>query len=87
MSLMAARNSNECLLIIFDFDGVLADSKEAYALQMQETIEFFTQKKLSDDAFKGRGGNTDQGAECYRKNAEAELKYISQYKLFHRCHY
>ncbi len=57
---MDARNTKECLLIIFDFDGVLADSKKAYTIQMQETIEFFTKKKIPDEVFNLRGGNTDQ---------------------------
>ncbi|MHA1200422.1 MAG: HAD family hydrolase [Candidatus Heimdallarchaeaceae archaeon] len=58
---MTARNTEDCLLIIFDFDGVLADSTEAYALQMQDTVEYFTKKKIPEEVFKQRGGNTDQG--------------------------
>lgn len=57
---MGLRNREKCCLIIFDFDGVLADSKEAYAMQMQETVEHFSGKKLSDKVFKERVGNTDQ---------------------------
>lgn len=75
---MTARNTTECLLIIFDFDGVLADSKEAYALQMQETIEFFTKKKLPEDAFKGRGGNTDQGQDFVEFLGTNDLEVIDE---------
>ncbi len=57
---MIPRNEEKCLLIIFDFDGVLADSQSAYAFQMQETVEYFTNKKIPEDVFRERGGNTDQ---------------------------
>lgn len=82
---MIARNTKECLLIIFDFDGVLADSTEAYALQMQETVEFFTKKKIPEEVFKQRGGNTDQsqdfveflGTKDPEKIDKAIIHYVS----------
>lgn len=57
---MSVENKEFSLLIIFDFDGVLADSQEAYAMQMFETVEFFTNKQIPMEVFKQRGGNTDQ---------------------------
>jgi phosphoglycolate phosphatase len=54
------KDQENSLLIIFDFDGVLADSKEAYTTQMQKTLEVFTNKKISTDEIKSRVGNTDQ---------------------------
>ncbi|MCE7741093.1 MAG: HAD family hydrolase [Candidatus Heimdallarchaeota archaeon] len=82
---MIARNTKECLLIIFDFDGVLADSTKAYALQMQETVEFFTKKKIPEEVFKQRGGNTDQsqdfveflGTKDPEKIDKAIIHYVS----------
>ncbi len=58
---MNSRKTENCLLIVFDFDGVLADSKDAFALQMQDTIKFFTNKLIPEEIFKERVGNTDQG--------------------------
>ena len=57
---MTLRNKKNSLLIIFDFDGVLVDSKEAYALQMQETVETLIQKKIPEEELRVRVGNTDQ---------------------------
>lgn len=54
------RRLENSLLIIFDFDGVLADSKEAYTTQMQKTLEFFTNKEIPTKEIKSRVGNTDQ---------------------------
>ncbi|UJG41661.1 MAG: HAD family hydrolase [Candidatus Heimdallarchaeum aukensis] len=47
-------------VVIFDFDGVISDSKRAYALQMQETIKKISGKDISISEFDKRGGNTDQ---------------------------
>ena len=47
-------------VVIFDFDGVISDSKKAYALQMQETIKKISGKDISISEFDKRGGNTDQ---------------------------
>lgn len=57
---MNTKNSSSSLLIIFDFDGVLANSKEAYAAQMKETIESISTKTYSNEIFSQRVGNTDQ---------------------------
>ncbi|MCG3226601.1 MAG: HAD family hydrolase [Candidatus Heimdallarchaeota archaeon] len=54
------KNSKNSLLIIFDFDGVLADSKKAYTTQMQKTLEVFANKKISAEEIRSRVGNTDQ---------------------------
>lgn len=72
---MGLRNQTKCCLIIFDFDGVLADSKEAYAMQMQETVEHFSGKKLSEEVFKERVGNTDQKQDFieFLENDDSEL--------------
>jgi phosphoglycolate phosphatase-like HAD superfamily hydrolase len=72
---MGLRNQTKCCLIIFDFDGVLADSKEAYAMQMQETVEHFSGKRLSDRVFKERVGNTDQKQDFieFLENDDPEL--------------
>ncbi len=55
-----SKNPKNSLLIIFDFDGVLADSKNAYTTQMQRTLEVFTNKSISTEEIKSRVGNTDQ---------------------------
>ena len=57
---MKSHNKLSNLLIIFDFDGVLADSKDAYAAQMKETIEKLSNYVYSIDVFKERIGNTEQ---------------------------
>lgn len=57
---MITKDLNSSLLIIFDFDGVLADSKDAYAAQMKETIESISKKTFSEKNFSERVGNTDQ---------------------------
>ena len=57
---MNSKGLNSSLLIIFDFDGVLADSKDAYAAQMKETIESISKKTFSEKIFSERVGNTDQ---------------------------
>jgi phosphoglycolate phosphatase len=54
------RNTENSLLIIFDFDGVLADSKTAYTTQMQKTLEIFANKAISEEEIRSRVGNTDQ---------------------------
>ncbi|MCG3222137.1 MAG: HAD family hydrolase [Candidatus Heimdallarchaeota archaeon] len=54
------KNSENPLLIIFDFDGVLADSKNAYTTQMQRTLEVFANKEISAEEIRSRIGNTDQ---------------------------
>ena len=54
------KNSENPLLIIFDFDGVLADSKNAYTTQMQKTLAVFANKKISAEEIRSRVGNTDQ---------------------------
>ncbi|NPD87709.1 MAG: HAD family hydrolase [Asgard group archaeon] len=54
------KNSANPLLIIFDFDGVLADSKSAYTIQMQRTLEMFANKEISAKEIRSRVGNTDQ---------------------------
>ena len=54
------KNSTNSLLIIFDFDGVLADTKSAYTMQMQKTLENFTNKEISTKEIRSRVGNTDQ---------------------------
>jgi len=55
-----SKNINSSLLIIFDFDGVLANSKDAYAAQMKEVIESISEKTFSKNIFSERVGNTDQ---------------------------
>ena len=57
---MNSKDINSSLLIIFDFDGVLANSKDAYAAQMKETIESISKKTFSKEIFSERVGNTDQ---------------------------
>ncbi len=57
---MNSKDLNSSLLIIFDFDGVLANSKGAYAAQMKETIESISKKTFSKKMFSERVGNTDQ---------------------------
>lgn len=84
-------------LIIFDFDGVIVDSKEAYALQMQDTIEKISGIKIDKRVFEERVGNTDQKSDFieFLKTEETEIinqavqiygsltdKYISLRKLF-----
>ncbi|MHA2255351.1 MAG: HAD family hydrolase [Candidatus Heimdallarchaeaceae archaeon] len=54
------KTSENPLLIIFDFDGVLADSKNAYTTQMQRTLEVFANKEISTEEIRSRVGNTDQ---------------------------
>ncbi len=65
-------------LIIFDFDGVIVDSKEAYALQMQDTIEKVSGIKIDKHVFEERVGNTDQKSDFieFLKTEDAEI--ISQ---------
>lgn len=46
--------------MLFDFDGVIADSKDAYTAQMRETLEYFSDLEISDEIIKSRVGNTDQ---------------------------
>ena len=48
------------LLVIFDFDGVICDSKQAYAAQMKKTVEVLSQNSFSEETYKKRVGNTDQ---------------------------
>ncbi len=55
-----SKDIKSSLLIIFDFDGVLANSKDAYAAQMKETIESISMKTFSKKIFSERVGNTDQ---------------------------
>ena len=55
-----AKNVHSSLLVIFDFDGVLANSKDAYAAQMKETIETISDRSLSLEILSSRVGNTDQ---------------------------
>ena len=82
---MAERDRENCLLIIFDFDGVLANSQTAYACQMQETVEYFTKQKIPIEVFLKRGGNTDQaqdfmeflGTDDFEKIDKAIIHYVS----------
>ncbi len=84
-------------LIIFDFDGVIVDSKDAYALQMQDTIEKVSGLKIDKRVFEERVGNTDQKSDFieFLKTEETEIinqavqiyasltdKYSSLRKLF-----
>jgi len=57
---MMSKNKKCSFLVIFDFDGVIADSKDAYTAQMRETLESFSNVTFSDDDIKSRVGNTDQ---------------------------
>lgn len=57
---MYIKNPDTSFLIIFDFDGVLSDSKEAYANQMIETLESFKVSNITIEDIKARVGNTDQ---------------------------
>jgi HAD superfamily hydrolase (TIGR01549 family) len=57
---MYSKDQDTAFLVIFDFDGVLADSKEAYANQMLETLESFSVTNITIDEVKARVGNTDQ---------------------------
>ena len=57
---MFSRNSKTSFLVIFDFDGVLSDSKEAYANQMIETLESFSVTNIQIQDVRARVGNTDQ---------------------------
>lgn len=84
-------------LIIFDFDGVIVDSMEAYALQMQDTIEKVSGMKIDKHVFEERVGNTDQKSDFkeFLKTENTEIinqaaqiyvslteKYSSLRKLF-----
>ena len=62
-------------VVIFDFDGVISDSKRAYALQMQETIKKISGKNISISEFDKRGGNTDQ-IDDFRHLLQTEEKSI-----------
>ncbi len=55
-----SKNKRCSYLVIFDFDGVIADSKDAYTAQMRETLESFSDIQISDEDIKARVGNTDQ---------------------------
>jgi len=70
--------TKEDFLIIFDFDGVIVDSKEAYVLQMQDTIEKISGIKIDKRVFEKRFGNTDQKSDFieFLKTEDAEI--ISQ---------
>ena len=57
---MFSKNLNTAFLVIFDFDGVLSNSKEAYANQMLETLESFSVTNITIEEIKARVGNTDQ---------------------------
>ncbi len=57
---MFSKNIDTSFLVIFDFDGVLSDSKEAYANQMIETLESFSVNNVSIEDVKARSGNNDQ---------------------------
>ncbi|MBY9000957.1 MAG: HAD family hydrolase, partial [Candidatus Heimdallarchaeota archaeon] len=57
---MKTKDIHSSLLIIFDFDGVLVNSKDAYAAQMKDTIENISKKTLSLKILSSRVGNTDQ---------------------------
>ncbi|TFG10664.1 HAD family hydrolase [Candidatus Heimdallarchaeota archaeon] len=82
---MIERDVENCLLIIFDFDGVLANSQIAYACQMQETVEHFTKQKIPINVFLKRGGNTDQaqdfmeflGTDDFEEIDKAIIHYVS----------
>ncbi|MHA1305078.1 MAG: HAD family hydrolase [Candidatus Heimdallarchaeaceae archaeon] len=56
-------SKSDSVLVIFDFDGVLVNSKKGYALQMQETIHQLSGKEFHIDEFAKRVGNTDQLAD------------------------
>jgi len=70
-----SKDINTSLLIIFDFDGVLANSKDAYAAQMKETIESISKKTFSEEVFSQRVGNTDQ-KDDFRFFLETEDKKV-----------
>ena len=57
---MMSKSKKCSYLVIFDFDGVIADSKDAYTAQMRETLESFSNVPFSDEDIKSRVGNTDQ---------------------------
>ena len=57
---MISKSKKNSFLVIFDFDGVIADSKDAYTAQMRETLESFSDIQFSDEEIKSRVGNTDQ---------------------------
>ncbi len=57
---MNDNNNRHKLLVVFDYDGVLADSKRAYARQMQETVKIMTGKEIPLIEFTKRVGNSDQ---------------------------
>lgn len=65
-------------LIIFDFDGVIVDSKDAYALQMQDTIEKVSGLKIDKRVFEERVGNTDQKSDFIEFLKTEETEIISQ---------
>jgi phosphoglycolate phosphatase-like HAD superfamily hydrolase len=78
------KKSENPLLIIFDFDGVLANSKNAYTVQMQRTLEVFADKQISEEEIKSRVGNTDQRDDFKEfletKNPEIIDSAIEMYK-------
>ena len=57
---MMSRSKGNSFLVIFDFDGVIADSKEAYTAQMRETLESFSNISFTEEEIRSRVGNTDQ---------------------------
>ena len=65
-------------LIIFDFDGVIVDSKDAYALQMQDTIEKVSGIKIDKRVFEVRVGNTDQKSDFIEFLKTEETEIINQ---------
>ncbi len=94
---MFSKNLNTTFLIIFDFDGVLSDSKEAYANQMLETLESFSVTNITIEEVKARVGNTDQISDfkeffqtnnptlinsAMKKYVELTEKYSYQRELF-----
>jgi len=56
---MTHKTENHSCLVIFDFDGVIADSKTAYAQQMSETLNQFSDKQFTLENILSRVGNTD----------------------------
>lgn len=65
-------------LIIFDFDGVIVDSKDAYALQMQDTIEKVSGIKIDKRVFEVRVGNNDQKSDFIEFLRTEETEIINQ---------
>ncbi|MFW9852183.1 MAG: HAD family hydrolase [Candidatus Thorarchaeota archaeon] len=94
---MFNRSLDTAFLVIFDFDGVLSNSKEAYANQMLETLEFFSITNITLEEVKARVGNTDQTLDfieffqtnnqalidsAMKKYVELTEKYAYQRELF-----